>query len=98
MILQVRLKCLATIAGLYWKTADVTLSQEHPKLLQTRDGIFPFSIFSHFSFFHILVSTCVGEGKCGVFVGNSEFVFPFVLPLPLVMLSVSSAADTNRKV
>jgi len=35
---QVRLKCLATIAGLYWKTADVTLSQEHPKLLQTRDG------------------------------------------------------------
>ena len=35
---KVRLKCLATIAGLYWKTADVTLSQEHPKLLQTKDG------------------------------------------------------------
>ena len=40
-----RLKCLATIAGLYWKTADVTLSQEHPKLLQTRDGLFPKYIF-----------------------------------------------------
>ena len=53
--------------------------------------------FPIFSFFDILVSTCV-ESKCGVFVGNSEFVFPFVLPLPLVMLSVSSAADTNRKV
>jgi len=26
----VRLKCLATIAGLYWKTADVTIKQEHP--------------------------------------------------------------------
>jgi len=35
---KVRLKCLATIAGLYWKTADVTLIQEHPKLLQTKDG------------------------------------------------------------
>ena len=35
---KARLKCLATIAGLYWKTADVTLSQEHPKLLQTKDG------------------------------------------------------------
>ena len=36
---KVRLKCLATIAGLYWKTADVTLIQEHPKLLQTKDGM-----------------------------------------------------------
>jgi len=35
---KVRLKCLATIAGLYWKTADVTFTQEHPKLLQTKDG------------------------------------------------------------
>ena len=65
---QVRLKCLATIAGLYWKTADVTLSQEHPKLLQTRDGIFPChififlnfqgtyigTVFSHFPYFHSL--------------------------------------------
>ena len=37
---KVRLKCLATIAGLYWKTADVTFTQEHPKLLQTKDGKF----------------------------------------------------------
>lgn len=35
---KVRLKCLATIAGLYWKTADVTLSQEYPKILHTKDG------------------------------------------------------------
>jgi len=35
---KVRLKCLATIAGLYWKTADVTLTQEYPKLLHTKDG------------------------------------------------------------
>jgi len=35
---KVRLKCLATIAALYWKTADVTLTQEHPKLLHTKDG------------------------------------------------------------
>ena len=25
-------------AGLYWKTADVTLTQEYPKLLHTKDG------------------------------------------------------------
>ena len=31
---KVRLKCLATIAGLYWKTAEIQLSQEHPKLSQ----------------------------------------------------------------
>ena len=26
-------------SGLYWKTADVTLTQEYPKLLHTKDGI-----------------------------------------------------------
>jgi hypothetical protein len=31
---KVRLKCLATIAGLYWKTAEIQLAQEHPKLSQ----------------------------------------------------------------
>ena len=25
--------------GLYWKTADVTLTQEYPKLLHTKDGM-----------------------------------------------------------
>ncbi len=37
MLLQagkVKLKCLATIAGLYWKTAEIQLAQEHPKLSQ----------------------------------------------------------------
>lgn len=29
---KVKLKCLATIAGLYWRTAEITLSQEHPQL------------------------------------------------------------------
>ncbi len=31
---KVKLKCLATIAGLYWKTAEIQLAQEHPKLSQ----------------------------------------------------------------
>lgn len=47
---QVRLKCLATIAGLYWKTADMVLAQEHPKLLQTRDGPADFPSTSGSSF------------------------------------------------
>lgn len=34
----VRLKCLATIAGLYWKTADVSLTQEHPMTNYIKDG------------------------------------------------------------
>ena len=29
-----KLKCLATIAGLYWKTAELSLTQEHPKVLK----------------------------------------------------------------
>ena len=33
-------------SGLYWKTADVTLSQEYPKILHTKDGKITFCLLS----------------------------------------------------
>ena len=114
--IQVRLKCLATIAGLYWKTADVTLSQEHPKLLQTRDGLFPIYIFffdnqSLYIFLSLLypctmipclccqMLSALTHINCFFLWEISKFVFPFVLPLPLVLPHPPlSSADKNRKV
>ena len=31
---KIVLKCLATIAGLYWETSELTLHEEHPKQAQ----------------------------------------------------------------
>ncbi|XP_023323490.1 uncharacterized protein LOC111697621 [Eurytemora carolleeae] len=38
---RVKLKCLATIAGLYWKTAEINLTQEHPKVFPIFEGADP---------------------------------------------------------